>query len=96
MCRGMLTQDAINLSTAIFGREVYIREMRLIPYVRNCLVNGGTISMGSVDDDEKMFLDEWEEKGLIKISGNKISCSEEFWNITNLMMWSTYVNYEKE
>ena len=86
MARGAFTEE---LATKY---NVTLKELRLIPYVQYSLLNHTPIDIRRVDKEELDILEKWESDGKIHTSDdNKLSCTKEFWDWINAILWESYV-----
>lgn len=75
----------------VLGRNANETEIRLFPYLINCLMDQ-TIERDKISFDEWDYLDDYEDKGLIVINtDNRIGCTKRFWNFITEITYDRYV-----
>lgn len=94
--RGLLTEEIKAVSSDLLGKEITQAELRLMPYVQHCLMNGQVIDPQRVNSSEREFLSDWRKRGYIEGGASGISCTKEFWNAISAILWLGYVAYEEE
>lgn len=91
--RGQLTQRIKDKSKELLGREITVRELRLMVFIQYVLTNEQTIDHRRINDEEREI---WKTCLLnghaIKASGNKIRVTKEFWDIICELVWLGYVD----
>lgn len=91
MSRGMLTTEVKKLSLELLGYELETRELRLMPYFQHIMMNSQEIDRSKITSEERKILTKWESKGWIE-KGRPMSCTKEFWESLNKIMYVAYVN----
>lgn len=93
--RGILNDEIISIATPFFNSDFTTKHLRLLPYIDYCLKNGGKINLASINKEEYFIIDEWEDKKFITLNKNNcniiITCSKEFYDIMQQIMWISYV-----
>ena len=85
--RGILTDKIKNK----FG--ITLKELRLIPYLQYCLMNG-PIDPRKIDEEEREILQKWRDEGKITFSIKyECTCTKEFWDFMNEVLWESYVKH---
>ena len=75
---------------------MYLTEMqvRIIPYIHYCNINGQYIDELKITFEERNIIDKWVTNG--DILGNpyttKFRVSREFFNLMNIVLWEAYAN----
>ena len=88
LARGAYTEELGNKYNVTF------KELRLIPYVQYTLLNHTPIDRRCINDDEDYILTIWESEGKISISDDdRLSCTKEFWDWMNAILWESYVSH---
>lgn len=92
--RGMLTEEIKKCSNELLGYEIDTIELRLMPYLQYIVINDKLIDYRKINFNEKTILIKWEDLGFIKFNNDneKVSITEEFWNIINKIIFIAYVN----
>ncbi|PHQ89530.1 MAG: hypothetical protein COB42_06815 [Sulfurimonas sp.] len=96
MSRGRLTEEVTKRAKELLGREISLRELRLMPYIDFILKNGQKIPFNKISEEEKKIIERWEEEGFIKMDGISISVTEKFYNAMSSILWIAYVDYKKD
>ena len=86
MNRGQLTDDIKK------KYNITLKQLRLLPYFQYLLMNNGAIDPRKIDDEERKILAKWRDEGKITFSILEgCTCTREFWNWMNEILWETYV-----
>ena len=92
MARGCLTDEIRNK----YG--ITLKELRLLPYFQYLLMNEEHVDPRKIDYEELAILQEWRDEGKITYSVSEpCTCTKEFWNWMNEILWESYVpKYQEE
>lgn len=86
MSRGQFTEEL---------KEKYnitVKQLRLLPYFQYLLMNNMSVDPVKIDDEERKILSKWREEGKITFSMSApCTCTKEFWNWMNDILWDSYV-----
>lgn len=75
---------------------VSIKQLRLLPYLQDCLMNSRPIDPNKIDAEERKILQEWRDQGHITFSMSETcTCTKKFWDIMSEILYDAYVP-EKE
>ena len=96
--RGMLE----NVNTAYYkevtGRDLTVRELRLLPFIQNCFMNKKLIRADHINEEEQQILKEMDCAGLIQFGREKgnvgwyfIEINESLWNVVVNILYDGYV-----
>ena len=91
MSRGNLTEDVQEAARATLGRKISLRELRLIPYAIDCLLNDRNIYPGHINAEERDILREWREEGWISGGASDFQVTREFYLAACEILWNGYV-----
>lgn len=69
MSRGQLTDEVKKVSKDKLGYGISLGELRLMPYLQYCLMNGEGFDRGKITDRDRKALSLWFEKGFAKDDG---------------------------
>lgn len=89
--RGQLTEEVLNKSKEVLGREITTEELRLIPYVQYCLVNNSHLNFKRISPEEVKIIDDWNSSGWMNSKESNFSVTKEFWDNMNELLWISYV-----
>lgn len=89
MARGVLTPKVQEKAIQFLGREISVRELRLMPYVLNCLLNNDEIELVRINANEETILSMWIEAGFIKLSPLKVT--KPFYDFMNELVFISYI-----
>lgn len=93
--RGQLTQRVQDVAKGLLGREITVRELRLIPYVQYLMVNEQKLDIAKISQEEREILSSWRKNGyLYGGAGERIKITREFWNILCEIIWLAYVDLD--
>lgn len=79
--RGELTARIITKSKKLLGYEIGVRELRLMPYVLDVMINNQRINPGHINSEEREILAKWRDAEYITGGASGLQITEEFWNI---------------
>ena len=91
--RGMLNERVQAASKLFFGREISIRELRLIPYIQYVMTNERKLDPNKVNSDERKILRVWKDEGHIEGGACGLSITKAFWDYTSEILFYSYVDY---
>lgn len=96
MSRGMLTEEIQIKYKELFDHDhdLTTRELRVLPYIQYCLINGGYIDLDKVDNDELRFIEDILSRNGCYLNDNILSCDIGFWVKLNSVLFISYVNRE--
>ena len=92
MARGCLTDEIRNK----YG--ITLKELRLLPYFQYLLMNESRLDASKIDSEERGILQRWRDEGKITFSiSEPCTCTKDFWNWMNEILWESYVpKYQEE
>lgn len=93
--RGMLTREIRSLSKSLFGYEISVEELRLLPYVQYELMNSGRLDPSKINEKERKILSQWRRHGFLEGGLGEMTITKNFWQSMNEILWLGYVNYGK-
>ncbi len=79
MARGILTNEVLRVSKVRLGYEITVRQLRLLPYIQYCMVNGEPMKRRSLNVEELSILENWVDEGLMKSSSGIPHVSNKFY-----------------
>ena len=65
MTRGKLTDEVKKISQEQLGYEINVRQLRLLPYIQDCMMNGEIMARIRMNNEERDILDAWIQEGFI-------------------------------
>lgn len=93
--RGTFTPKVHELSEKLLGRQMTITELRLLPYLDNCIKDFNILKdthfRSKVSDDEIEFIHWLEEQGHVLWQADKIMVTKEFYDFMKEVLWESYV-----
>lgn len=96
--RGQLTQRIKDKSKELFGYEITLRQLRLIPYLLHVMQNNKKIADEKINDEEYEIILDWQSQGHITYTitdGGKLTMTKDFWNKANEILYLGYVDTNK-
>lgn len=90
--RGRLTEEVQRVAMDTMGREISIRELRLMPYVQFCCINSQNLDPNRINPDERHVLSLWRNEGWIEGGASDLYVPKEFWNVMHQILWEAYAN----
>lgn len=96
--RGTLTSEVQELATALLGREISVRELRLMPYFIYLGMDGSIIARDKLFEGDREVIDTWNKECRVDCKvGDVPKISHEFWSIMAKIVYKSYVlNLEGE
>lgn len=61
--RGQLTTKVKKEAQRLLGKEITVRELRLMPYVQSVMINDRRIDLRKINEEERAILSDWRERG---------------------------------
>lgn len=89
--RGQLTAEVQQKSIEVLGREISLRELRLMPYVQHVMMNQQRIDPNRINSAERTVLNNWREAGWIEGGAGGLSVTKQFWDALGEILWISYV-----
>ena len=91
--RGALTPAIQAAAKYMIGREISLKELRLIPYIQYQLFNEQTIDIQRIDADEREILQSWKKNGWVAggASAHSLEVSKPFWDFMCEVLYLGYV-----
>lgn len=72
-------------------------ELRLIPYLQYCLVNDQNIDPNKVNQDERLILSKWRNRGYFSGGASNFTLLDKrFWDFMSSILFYAYVDYENQ
>lgn len=81
---------------SVIGREITVRELRLMPYLQYVMVNERCLDPRHVNQEERDILAEWRKAGWIEGGASGLSMTKEFWTALQEILWAGYATYDSE
>ena len=94
MPRGNLTPEVQATAVAAFGRQITLRELRLMPHIQYVMMNHQKLEPIKISSEERDVLQQWREAGYIEGGASGLSITKQFWDAINAVLWQAYVNYD--
>lgn len=89
--RGAYTEEIKN------KYDITVTELRLIPYLQYLIVNRYPVSPEKITTEEREVLKKWRDEGKITFSTQiTCSCTKEFWDFMNEVLWDSYAAQLKD
>ncbi len=98
--RGELTEKVQARAKELFGYEIDVRGLRLIPYMLYELANsneiGARIERAKINDDDRYWLKRWTEEKRIRWGAPWLHVTEEWYAAACELQWLAYVDYNNQ
>jgi len=98
--RGELTNEIQAKAKELFGYEIDIRALRLIPYLLYVIPNGGNgearIERAKINDDDRYWLRRWTEEKRITWGAPRLHMTKAFYDAAHELQWMAYIDNHKE
>jgi hypothetical protein len=93
--RGEFTPEIEALGKPFLGKELTLRELRLIPYLDYCAKNR-VFDPARISQEERDIISEWKKRGFIYVSSSPsnggVSIRRDFYDFMNEVLWLGYVD----
>lgn len=96
MGRGVLTDKIQKIAKEHLGREIGIRELRLIPYIQYVMVNDQKIEPRKVNAEERTILSTLRKEGHIEGGMTGLAITKEYWDFMCEVLFYSYIAYREE
>ncbi|MBV6514319.1 MAG: hypothetical protein FMNOHCHN_03935 [Ignavibacteriaceae bacterium] len=92
--RGALTPQIQETAKKHLGREISLRELRLMPYAQYVMMNNQKIDPSKINTEERKIWADWKNSGWV--DGGMTGCGicKDFWDALNEILWLGYVAHE--
>ena len=92
--RGTLTEKANEIAKKMIGREISLRELRLIPYIQYVMMNEQKLEISRINQEEREILRVWKDEKFIEGGAGGLSITKEFWDFMCEILFETYVDID--
>lgn len=93
-----LTNEIQAKAKELFGYEIDMRALTLIPYLLFVLpksgIAGAVIELDKITDDDRYWLRKWTNENRIKWSPPHLIVTKEFYVAAHELQWMAYINHE--
>lgn len=88
-----MTDEIQKVAKARLGREITLRELRLMPYIDHCLKNDHRIEVWKINDEERRIMSAWRKNGWLEdgASADSLAVTKEFYDTIQEILWIGYV-----
>jgi len=90
--RGQLTNRILKKSKELLGYEICVKELRLMPYIIDVMINNQKIEPIKINRYEREILSKWRTSGHIEGGASGLQITEEFWCILTEIVRLGYVD----
>ena len=80
MARGKLTKEVKQLSSKLFGYEITVKGLRLLPYIMYCLMDNCNIDPIHINSDDRAVLMKWKKEGRLFDPLSNLTVSSDFYD----------------
>jgi len=92
--RGQLTDRIKSKSIELLGKEMNVKELRLMVYIQYVMINDQRIDPNKVSPEERKILSGWRKDGFIEGGASGLRITEDFWNILCEIIFLGYVDID--
>jgi len=92
--RGEVTEEVVNVWSKHFEVGITTTQLRLLPYVQYCLMNGWDIEPDKINQPERVIISDWKNEGNIIKSCRGLKVSKRFWDAMSEVLWLAYAAHE--
>ena len=89
--RGELSPQIQALCKEFLGREITVRELRLMPYIDFVMKNEQRIDPRKINQEEREILSVLRKEGHIEGGWSGLSISKEYYDFVQQILWLGYV-----
>ena len=89
--RGKLTDEINIIANKRIGRDITIRELRLLPYIQYVMMNEQKLNPNKINDEERKVLRLWKTEGFIEGGASGLSITKDFWDFMSEVLFEGYV-----
>ena len=89
--RGELSPQIQALCKEFLGREITVRELRLMPYIDFVMKNEQRIDPRKINEEEREILSVLRKEGHIEGGWSGLSISKEYYDFVQQILWLGYV-----
>ena len=90
--RGKLTDYIKTESSKFNGNPISLAELKLIPYVVDCLLNNRLVNIRHISPADITIINVWKSLGYVDYTQTKFTVTKQFWDFMTQMLWMGYVN----
>ncbi len=94
--RGNLSKEVQDISRKRIGREISLRELRLLPYLYHVMINARELDPMKITGEERGILQRLKSEGHLAGGMTGLSMTKEFWDYIGEVLWLSYVAYDKQ
>ena len=94
--RGALTEAVQVVAREKLGREISVRELRLMPYLMTCMMDCCNVRPNHINTEERQILMQWQADGYIVDPASDLNMTPEFWDVCQSIVWVGYCNWEAQ
>jgi len=92
--RGNLTEKIQSIAKEAIGREISVKELRLMAYVQYVAMNERAIDKRKINEEEEDILIDWTSQGWISHIDEKMEVSKKFWDLISDCVYEAYVIFD--
>lgn len=94
--RGALTPEVQEIAKKHIGREITLRELRLIPYIHYLSTNSSRIEISKVNGEERQIFFGWKRAGWVSGGASeRIQVTHPFWEFMCEILFEAYVRQDE-
>lgn len=94
--RGQITAQIIAKAKELLGVEITQGDLRLMPYVQYCVMNGQNIEPSRINQKERELLSVWRFRGWIEGGASDLAVSKKFYDAMSEILWLGYVDNDAQ
>ena len=94
--RGVLTDKVRFEAMAQLGRDITQAELRLMPYIQFCMMNGQILNTNRINKGERAVLQQWRDEGHVEGGASGLSITKDFWDSINQILWLAYAAHREK
>lgn len=94
--RGALNPQIQKIAKSRLGREITLRELRIMAYVDYALKNDRRLDPNRINEEERDALIKWKRAHWLDggVSADSLEVTKEFYDTIQEILWVGYVNHD--
>lgn len=91
--RGVVKKELLDIIAATHGREVTLKEIRLMPYLLLQMMDHAGVSNAHIDSEEREILDGLLSRDEVYAVGERVFVNWNYYQLINRCIWDAYIHH---